>query len=120
MASPIVSHCPSNPRNHKISAVTGIFQGSTKLSPVDMIHGIFVLVQEDNNAKKESYCCTEPSRMFTVDHMIHGIFVLVQEDSNAKKKVIAARNLKECLPSLPLKTRKVKRKSIFFNLDMNL
>jgi len=30
-----------------------------------MIDRIFVLVQEDSNAKKESYCCTEPSRLFT-------------------------------------------------------
>jgi hypothetical protein len=31
-----------------------------------------------------------------------------------KKKVIAARTLKDCLPSFPLKTRKQKRKSKFF------
>jgi hypothetical protein len=31
-------------------------QGSTKLSPMDhMMHWIFVLVQKDSNAKKESY-----------------------------------------------------------------
>jgi len=38
-----------------------ITQASTTLSPVDqLIHGIFVLVQKDSNAKKESYCCPEP------------------------------------------------------------
>jgi hypothetical protein len=26
---------------------------------------IFVLVQEDSNVKKESFCCTEPERLFT-------------------------------------------------------
>jgi hypothetical protein len=40
-------------------------EGSTKLSPVDhMIHGIFFLVQKESNAKKESFCCTEPYRLF--------------------------------------------------------
>jgi hypothetical protein len=43
------------------------------------------------------------------------ILVLVQKGSNAKKKVFAPRNLKDCLPSLPLKRRKKKRKSKFFS-----
>jgi hypothetical protein len=30
-----------------------------------MGHGIFVLVQKDSNAKKESFCCTEPYKLFT-------------------------------------------------------
>ena len=30
-----------------------------------MSHWIFVLVQKDSNVKKESFCCTEPSRLFT-------------------------------------------------------
>jgi len=41
-------------------------QGSINFFPVDhMICWIFVLVQKDSNAKKESFCCTEPSRLFT-------------------------------------------------------
>jgi hypothetical protein len=32
----------------------------------------------------------------------------------SKKKVIAARNLKDCLPSLPLKTRKQKKEKESF------
>jgi hypothetical protein len=46
--------------------------------------------------------------------MIDRNFVLVQKDSIAKKKVIAARNLKDCLPNLPLTTGKEKKKSKFF------
>jgi hypothetical protein len=34
-----------------------------------------------------------------------------------KKKVFAARNHKDCLPSLPLKTRKQKKKIKVFNPD---
>jgi len=38
-----------------------IIQGSTKLSSeAQMGHGIFVLVQKDSIAKKESFSCTEP------------------------------------------------------------
>ena len=45
--------------------------------------------------------------------MMERIFVLVQRDSNAKKKkvhVMAARDLEDCLPNLPLKTGKAKKK----------
>jgi hypothetical protein len=36
-------------------------QVSTKLSPVDhLVDGILVLVQKGSNAKKESFCSTEP------------------------------------------------------------
>jgi hypothetical protein len=53
--------------------------------------------------------------------MRDGILVLTQKDSDVKleKKVqvsIAARILKECLPSLPLKRRKTKRKSKVISL----
>jgi len=49
---------------------------------------------------------------------MYWIFVLVQKDSNAKKKkLIAARDLKGCLPSLPLKTRKEKKKIKVFSRD---
>ena len=34
----------------------------------------------------------------------------VQKTVMPKKEVIAARNLQDCLPSLPLKTRKAKKK----------
>jgi hypothetical protein len=30
-----------------------------------MIDRNFVLVQKESNAKKESYCCSEPQRLFT-------------------------------------------------------
>jgi hypothetical protein len=47
--------------------------------------------------------------------MVDRNFVLVLKESNAKKeKVIAARNLTDCSPNLPLKTGKQKRKSKFF------
>jgi len=63
-------------------------QGRTNLSPVDhtdcMIHGNFILVQKDSNTKKESFGYTEPSIS------------------------------KDCLPSLPLKTRKQKKEVKFF------
>jgi hypothetical protein len=36
-----------------------------KLSPVEMVDGILFLVQKGSNAKKESFCCTEPERLFT-------------------------------------------------------
>jgi hypothetical protein len=49
-----------------------------------------------------------------VAHMTHLIFVL-QKDSNVKKKVTTTRNLKDCLPSLPLKRRKKKEKESFFS-----
>jgi hypothetical protein len=46
--------------------------------------------------------------------MIDRNCVLVQKDSfykvMPKKKVFAARNLKDCLPNLPLKTGKAKKK----------
>ena len=36
---------------------------------------------------------------------------------NPKKKVISARNLEDCLPSLPLKTRKAKNENQIFYRD---
>jgi len=44
-------------------------------------------------------------KLFPADHMICWISILVQKEVMPKKKVFAARNLKDCLPSLPLKTR---------------
>ena len=49
--------------------------------------------------------------------MSHWNFVLAQEGSNAKKKVFAARNLKDCLPNLPLKTGNEKKKISVFLLE---
>jgi hypothetical protein len=46
--------------------------------------------------------------------MEHGNSVLVQKECNVKEKVFAARNLEDCLPSLPLKTRKHKKENHFF------
>ena len=46
--------------------------------------------------------------------MEHGNSVLVQKECNVKEKVFAARNLEDCLPSLPLKTRKQKKENQFF------
>jgi hypothetical protein len=37
------------------------------------------------------------------------ISILVQKESNAKKESFAAQNLKDCSPSLPLKTRYSKK-----------
>ena len=45
--------------------MTPLFQGSTKLFPVDMIDRIFVLTQKDSNVKKESYTeNTDPISVF--------------------------------------------------------
>jgi hypothetical protein len=48
--------------------------------------------------------------MFHVDQMIDRNYVLVQKNSNA----ITARDLKDRLPNLPLKTEKAKEKLTFF------
>ena len=44
------------------------------------------------------------------------VFILVQRDSKVKNEVFAVQDLKQCSPSLPLKTRKSNRKSKVFNL----
>ncbi len=57
----------------------------------------------------------------SVDHMMilgsTGFLFWYKKTSRTKKNVIDERNLKECLPCLPLKTRKVKRKSKSFYHD---
>jgi hypothetical protein len=64
-------------------------QGSTKLSQ----NCLTVFLYQNENP---------------VDHMIHGIFVLAgfsfwyKKTVMPKKKYIAARDLKDCLPNLPL------------------
>jgi hypothetical protein len=59
--------------------------------------------------------------LFPGDHLARWIFVLVQrwykKAIMSKKKVFAARNLKDCLPSLPLKRRKAKKTSKIFHHD---
>jgi hypothetical protein len=50
------------------------------------------------------------TKLIPAGQLVCWIFVLVQKDSNAKKKVVAARNLKDCLPNLPLETGKAKKK----------
>jgi hypothetical protein len=46
--------------------------------------------------------------------MSDGVLVLVQKTEMPKKKVFAARNLKDCLPNLPLETGKAKKDNNFF------
>ena len=48
---------------------------------------------------------------------MHWIFVLVQKDRNTEKEIYCVRNLKDCLPSLPLKRRKSKKKIKVFLLE---
>jgi hypothetical protein len=50
--------------------------------------------------------------------MVCWIFVLVPKTVMPKKKVFDARNLKDCLPSLPLNRRKAKKKIKVFNRDI--
>jgi hypothetical protein len=57
-----------------------------------------------------------------VDHgifvlVVHGIFVLVLKDTNAKRESYWCRVLKDCVPSLPHKTRKAKTENQSFYRD---
>jgi hypothetical protein len=54
-------------------------------------------------------------KLSPADRMISWIFVLVQKGSNAKKKVFTPRNLKDCLPNLPLETGKAKKNHSFLS-----
>jgi hypothetical protein len=49
------------------------------------------------------------TKLSPVGHMIHGIFILVQKECNVKKESFSSQNLKDCLPSLPLKQGKKKK-----------
>jgi hypothetical protein len=61
--------------------VVFIIQGSTKLSPLDhMMHWVFVLVQKDSNAQKESYSCTEPQRFY-----VYQVFTTQKEEKQKRK-----------------------------------
>jgi len=59
-------------------------QGSMKLSPVDhLVDGILFLVQKGSNAKKESFCCTEP--------IVYQVYHSKQKSNKKKIKVFYRR-----------------------------
>jgi hypothetical protein len=54
-------------------------------------------------------------KLFPADHLARSGFLFRYKKAvMPKKKVFAARNHKDCLPSLPLKRRKAKKKILFF------
>ena len=65
-----------------------------------------------------AYACVcmlrEAEQLFLVDQMIDRNFVRYKKTVIPKKKYISTRDLKDCLPNLPLKTGKATRKIAVF------